>query len=129
MDFTYIAKRSIIAGHSAGSQYTISFELSDFRRSSSINGKTTTTIDGSEVTVINHDVVLLDISSVIIEDTGTPDVFWMREFLDSVKGKETFTLDDGSGPISVVLNDIKNPYREDRLSPTAYRYSFAARVL
>lgn len=129
MQIDYTAKRSIQAGHSSGTGYTINIDLTQSDRMSSITGTQNKSINGSTVTVVNDDVTEYQITTVAVGTSTTPDIDDMREFMDSVKGGETFQLDISGSSASYVLSGISNPFTETRLADIYYRYSFKVRAL
>lgn len=99
---TYIAKNSLISGHTTGESYNLEPQLHEHNYISETNGTTQRALDGSYESLINnrdklHDLVIGGINETDLED-------W-DEFIDSVDNKEIFTLDI-TGTISVPVNAI-----------------------
>ena len=130
MDFTYTAKRSVQSGHTAGNSYTLSIDLQQFDRASRIQGTQRTALDGTTVTIAHREETDISIATDLVaaNGTGTPSYLDMREFLDSVKGGELFTIDDGANPFSAKITDLANPYTETREGSLYFRYGFRVRV-
>jgi len=130
MDFTYTAKRSVQSGHSAGTSYTITIDLQQFDRASRLQGTQRTALDGTTVTIAHREETDINIATDLVpaDGSGAPSYLDMREFLDSVKGGELFTVDDGSSPFSARVVDLANPYTETREGSLYFRYSFRVRV-
>lgn len=125
MQIDYTAKRSIKTGHTATTGYTINIDVAVYDRSSSISGNQVKSLSGNTVTTVNNDLIKLNINTVLVSSTTTPDIDDMREFLDSVKAGETFQLDS----VNYILDSISSPYSEAREGVNYFRYSFMARQL
>ena len=125
MQIDYTAKRSIKTGHTATTSYQINIDVAVYDRSSSIDGSQVKSLSGNTVTTVNNDLIKLNINTVLVSSTTTPDIDDMREFLDSVKAGETFQLDS----VNYILDSISSPYSETREGVNYFRYSFQVRQL
>lgn len=125
MQFDYTAKRSIIGGHSSGVTYQINISVRTDDRSSAIKGAQNETLTGALYTVIHAEVIEHTIETVACNSTTSTTNSEMREFLDSVKGGESFDIDG----TTCVLTSITNPYTEIRVNSDSHRYQFKAREL
>lgn len=93
MQIDYTAKRSLKSGHTAETAYTIDVKLTQSDRSANIAGEQVVSLSGNTVTTVHRYRELYQLTTNLISETTTPDVSDMREFLDSVRGGETFQLD------------------------------------
>jgi len=124
MEFIYYAKRSIQVAHTLGNQYVIDIDVVD-DYSTSIKGKRIESLAGNTVTIIHNDEEYLNIRTENVNGSTTPSIADMREFLNSVKAGEIFSLNGTNAS----LISITAPYTETRLGNSDYySYSFKVRT-
>ena len=127
MEFEYTAARSIQGSHTIGVSYTVDINLQQLDRVVTRKGPAPlTALDGSQVTVTHRVEASYSIKTDYVDTTTTPAVDDLREMLDSVVGGETWTMDDGSGALNIVL--VGNTYKETR-NGTMLSYGFKVRLL
>lgn len=122
-DITYTAEREIASGHTQGTQYTITIPLARWDRSPRTEKNTVRSLSGRTMTRRLNTVVFYDITTSPTDDATQ--IAHMREFLASVNGGETFTINPfGGGAISLKLD---GDHREGRQGTTDF-ISFAFKV-
>lgn len=111
----YEARRSLAAGHAAGTSYTLDLRLRDKDRKRDVERKTHIAIGGAVYsTYYRGDTVW----SLVTAPLAGDDADQMREFLDSVEDGQLFTFDPfhwaaGAADLrSVVIHS--DGYTEDR---------------
>lgn len=124
MQIDYTAKRSIQAGHTEDSSYTININLSVADRVPESKGSQAESLSGNTVTVVHNLRVSYVITTELVTTLTTPSLSDMREFLDSVKGGESFTTDIDGTTKSYRLKSFSSPYSEKREATSYFRYSF-----
>jgi len=130
MQIDYTARRSIKAGHSVDTPYTIVVDLSRLDRKYATVGNQAVALSGTTYTTVHRREVLFDLQTTLIESSGTPDIADMLEFLDSVSSGESFSLDVSGTTETYVLTSITRPYSTTRVGyDDIYRYSFSVRKL
>lgn len=129
MQIDYTAIRSIKSGHSADTDYQIDIDLLESNRMSNTIGVQNKMLDGTTITVVHRHQISFDITTSLVDSSTTPDVDDMREFLDSVKGGETFQLDIDGSSVDYILDSISSPFSEIRNHPNKFRYQFKVRQL
>lgn len=130
MQIDYIAKRSLKAGHTVDTLYTINVLLNRADRTYTGVGRRNIAISGSTVTTIHRRDEFWDLTTAIISDTGTPDNDDLKEFLDSVVSGEVFQIDISGSLQNCILDQFKNPFRRIRVGfDELYRYSFRVRMV
>ena len=129
MIIDYTAQRTLKSGHTAGTAYQITANLSVNDRISGAEGAQMKSLAGINFTTIHREKIVYNLAVELITSSTTPDQDDMREFLDSVKYGETFQLDVTGSSIDFVLDSFTNPYVESRRLPNFFRYAFAARKL
>lgn len=90
---TYTAKDrgDLISGHSAETQYTFDLFLQEYQGSTTRQQNTQKSLSGNRVTTLHH---LERTFSVVTSPTASSTIIQnIREFLSSVAGGESFTLD------------------------------------
>lgn len=127
---TYTALRSIIAGHSSGTDYTIDFNAQALDPSYKVVKNTSQSLGGqTEVMRVRKDA-FWDITSDYLEQA---DLAQWKEFLDSVDAGEAFTFDaygtsaSADNPISVERVDDDGAPK--RIQAQLYTISFKVREL
>lgn len=129
MQIDYTAKRNLKSGHSADTAYQIDVDLSQSDRVSTTEGNQSIALSGETVTVVHRYQEVYSLTTAIISSSSTPDLDDLREFLDSVKGGETFQLDLSGSSEDYVLDSISNPFTENRVPVGKFRFSFRVRKL
>ena len=124
MQIDYTALRSIQAGHSASTAYTINVDLSQADRMPDNKLVQNVALNGNTVTTIHALKTKYSITTSLIDTTTTPTLSDMREFLDSVKAGESFTSDISGATVSYRILNPKSPYSENREGQAYFRYSF-----
>ena len=125
MQIDYTALRSVKAGHSASTAYTINVDLTQADRVPVSTGTQLTSLNGNTVTTVHDLATQYSITTVLLTSSTTPSILDMREFLDSVKAGETFTTDITGATASFRMTNFKTPYSEDRTDQAYFRYSFS----
>ncbi len=124
---TYTAKRQIINGHSADTDYTISFGLSQRQKPVTIDKEQNVSIGGNVETILRKIVDFWDLTTTPIDAADRES--W-HEFLYSVSVGESFTLDltDASPEVTyaVILDGTWSEAYPDP-SLLYYQYSFRVR--
>lgn len=87
---SYVAKRKLITGHISGASYELTLPFSQFNSSININKKTHTSLSGQQETVLTRIDNRISIALSEFPRTMLPQI---REFIHSVAGGETFTVD------------------------------------
>lgn len=133
---TYIARRSIIPGHSINVSYSIDLNVIDMPIDREPNVTVQKTLDGQEEAIRFH---AAEFYNVVLSVHSAGQIAAIKEFLDSVEAKEIFTFDPyGSAntpvaPISVTMDS--NGYQLQRQprgqggANDDYRTTFRVRVL
>ena len=88
--FTYTAKRSVMDGHDAGTEYTLEIGIEDWTPDSSPDVKTSTTLSGRRFSQLTNIEQTWTVRTLSVNDAATLDQ--LAEFLDSVAGGEVFTV-------------------------------------
>ena len=115
---TYTAKRSVIAGHTAGTDYSIDVVLEQADKSVRPVVDQQRSISGAQETLLHRVDVTWQIVIGSINNAGLPA---MREFLDSVYAGEAFIIDiygsvaTADSPINV---EATPGYQERRVNGT-----------
>lgn len=127
---TYTAKRNLIAGHSAGTSYSLETNARGLDPSDKIVGSEGVSLDGTTEGVLDRVEQLWQVTTGAITSA---DLAAWREFFASVGAKESFTF-DAYGSIAtpdnaqtVLLEGSPQYRRIKRLS--AFTISFKVRVL
>ena len=129
MQIDYTALRSIKSGHSASTAYTINVDLKSADRIPESSGSQLMSLSGNAVSTVHNLTVTYAVTTVLLTSSTTPSILDMREFLDSVKAGETFTMDISGASANYRLKSFKNPYTESREDQAYFRYSFQAYAL
>ncbi len=124
MQIVYTALRSIQSGHTVDTDYTINLNISVANRLPNIDATINKSISGARVTTLRSSLFTYDITSTLVSTSTTPDIDDLREFLDSVKHGEQFTLDISGATVTYTLDKTANPYQEVSETVGYYRYSF-----
>lgn len=130
MNIIYTAKRNLISGHSADTEYEFDVNVSGYDRTSKPNSETSVSIDQSAVQTLLHGIEeSYAIRTIPLPDTSTK-ALQMREFLDSVVSGEDFTV-DLYGTVSTIDDPIivtlSGDYTESRVSMHNIIFSFSVR--
>lgn len=133
---TYTAKRSLIAGHTVNTSYSLDLNVVDMPIDREPSVSTQTTLDGNEETIRFHACEYFNVGLAVQTSTQ---ILQIKEFLDSVEGKEVFTFDPyGSAnvPASPLTATLASPGYQFSRQPLGqggandgYRTSFRVRVL
>ena len=94
--FTYTSLRNLKAGHSAGTDYTITVNLQQADEQISPQHSQNMALSGNSVTVAHRIDQIINITTDYINAGTTPDVDDMLEFMWSVAHNESFTYNDGT---------------------------------
>ena len=127
MQIDYTAKRSVQAGHSIDTPYTINIDLYENDRTFKAHGVENKALNGNTVAVIHRVEETNNLTTVLVSAATSPTVLDMREFLDSVVGGEVFQLDISGVSIDYKLHSMTKPYSERELERSNFRYSFQVR--
>jgi len=125
---TYTAKRNISSGHTLSTQYTMDFTMSRADRRHNVYNRQSESLNGTRETLRYYGSEFYDITVNEIEHADLP--LW-REFIESVDGGETFTIDiygteaSPDNPVTATLES--NYYAEQRIQTTLY-YNISFRV-
>jgi hypothetical protein len=93
--FTYTAKRSVIAGHTAGLSYSLEIGVQTLSPTQNRRSNTKTALDGVTSQTRLHNIVKgwsINTAFIDLDPTEELPEEWV-EFIDSVSGGETFQLD------------------------------------
>lgn len=133
---TYTARRSIIAGHAINVAYSIDLNVIDMPIDREPQVTIQRTLDGQEEAIRFHAVELYNVSLAL---HTAAQIAAIKEFLDSVEAKETFTFDPyGSAnvpvsPLTATIDSggyqlVRNPRGQGGANDD-YRTTFRVRVL
>lgn len=131
MYVTYTAVRSLIGGHSAATDYSLTFKASASERMAKTTRNSQTSLGGQTESLRVRQDVMWEIETNVVLEADIPN--W-REFLDSVDNCETFTL-DLTGTVAVPVDPVsvemvEDSYSEQRLGLTDnVKIRFKVRVL
>lgn len=120
----YEAKRSLIAGHVAGTQYEIEFSIRSARRSRASVTQANRSFAGDRETLYFRADEVWSVETTLVDESNLD--AW-REFLDSVEDGESFQLDVGgsvASPGEVMNGFIEGRPAENRAEPNWYRFRF-----
>lgn len=126
---TYTAKRNVDASRIEDVIYVFNVGLTQFTRNVNRQQNTTTSLSGERFTTLHRLDETYDISTVPINDSAL--LVQMREFLDSVAGGESFSVDafgsvgSADNPITLVLD---GNYTESLVDLTGF-YSFSFKAI
>ena len=127
MYLTYTAKREIISGHSAGTDYTITIYLRTIDRSNSVIKNENVSISGIRETIRHRKESYIDLTVNKVEEEDLPQ--W-REWFHSVDGGETFTIEltnaSPETPLNVTLDS--DQYKEARMADFTNIFQISFRV-
>lgn len=129
MYITYTAKREIISGHSAGTDYTITISVNVKDRSNQVIKNENVSISGIKETLRHRKESYIDVTAIKIAEADLPQ--W-REWFHSVDGGETFTIELTGGspetPLTVTLDT--DQFQETRMGAflTTYQIPFRVRL-
>lgn len=105
---TYTAARSLIAGHSVGTSYTINFDPAVAEKSRKRQAEQQTSLGGTRDTLLHRIEYRYECGTDAVHSSSVAE---LEEFLDSVSGGETFVLDMYGtsavpvSPVTVTLDD------------------------
>jgi hypothetical protein len=120
MIITYTAKRNLASGHTSGTIYSLTFNVSSFVEARKRNRKTNDTLDGTTYGVTHYVKKKFTFKTQVFEGT---DLNQFREFIDSVDYGETFTITDpDTGTVYTVYLDSWTPGRVLK-KLNAFKYS------
>lgn len=125
----YTAKRSVIDSHSELTEYEFEVALNKFERSAKRDQETSPSLSGLRYTVLHRIDIGFDVSTIPIKDTDLLDQ--MREFLDSVAGGESFSIDvfgTALAPNNALELILDGDYTENMVDISGY-YAFSFKVL
>ena len=126
MQIDYTAKRNLLGGHLAGSQYTISIGVEAFDKTPRWSGEVNRALSGNTVTITHEYGDDYSITTVALGETDPVlNIYHMREFLDSVRLGETFELNGQSA----MLADPSGAYSESHVGYVYKKFSFSVRIL
>jgi len=123
---TYTAKDrgDLMAGHSAGTEYTLEIPLTKWDRDFKDEARTTRSLSGTPHTVFHRTDRIYRFATVSTDNTNL--INSLREFASSVAAGETFTLDPyGSiaSPDEALLVTMHRRLDERREHQTAFSFS------
>lgn len=127
--YTAVDRGSLVSGHSDGTSYSLDFRAASINRARGRDAEESVSLSGKTETLFNRQDKTWTITTTHVEDA---DFGQWEEFLDSVAGGESFTLDpyasgaaSPSDPKTVVLvGDPTEPHAGQTLKR---RISFKAR--
>lgn len=132
MYVTYTARRRLISGHSAGIDYSLTFDAQQYDTELVPKVAQSIAIDGTTQTDFKRLDEVYDIDTDLFASSLVDD--WL-EFLASVAGGETFTFDATSSnpaapgtPLSVIIEGTRS-IKPKRVSNAWWQVSFKVRVL
>jgi|GEM_PF-1784715 hypothetical protein len=134
---TYIAKRSLVAGHVAGQEYSLVVPIEDWTPRRERVTEEVTSLDGKQFQTFHRKDRLWSVGTVPLDAIGQVEpadadlVEQLREWEDSVQAGEVFQIDPfgtpetPGQPVSVTL---KGDVTESLVNSVGYyRYSFNVR--
>ena len=127
---TYIAARSLVAGHTAGDEYAIEIPFSRWDRVAKREAETIRTLSGNSFTRLHRIDTSYDAGTVPVDDTAL--INQMREFLASVAGGEEFTVDPLgtiAAPDQEFAVEIEGDPTESRQQNFWFSFQFRVRAL
>lgn len=132
MRVTYTASREIMSGHSSGTQYDFIFSFISSDAKANPIKDSSIALDGSTVTTYWRTDNIWNITTKAYQ-RGTSDYNQMIEFLNSVIGGETFTLDEYGtvpSPDTPITCILEGGFDRSRLEFTTYfTFSFSIRQI
>lgn len=133
---TYIAKRSLIPGHSANTSYSMNLPVVSLPISRNVSNERQEAIDGTRETIRFYACEIWDITLAVMYGTAAAQV---KEFLDSVEDGETFTFDpygSANTPVNPMSAEIDSKGYQSNRDPRGqggstdgFRRSFQVRVM
>lgn len=122
---TYTAKRSLVAGHTAGEEYSINIPLTQWDRSTRRVMDTSRALSGMGYTRLHRVDEFYSVATIPIN--SETQIQRMREFLASVSGGEGFSIDPyGTG--EVFQCSLEDDPAESRIAMTYFSFSFQVRT-
>lgn len=113
MKITYTAKRSLIAGHTFGEEYTLTFDILAFDPDYPVSKEESTTLNGTIEALLNRIEERWRVTAFAIEPANRAQ--W-REFIDSVAAREPFVMEEDAMEVTATLDGEP---RYTRISTTA----------
>jgi hypothetical protein len=133
---TYTARRSLIAGHSINVSYSLDLRVVSMPIDREPNVTTQTTLDGNQEAIRFYGCEYYNVSLAV---HTASQILQLKEFLDSVEAKESFTFDPyGSanvpaGPLTATMDSAGYQFTREPLGQgganDSYRATFRVRVL
>lgn len=133
---TYTARRSLIPGHTATTSYSLDLNVVDMPIDREPSVTIQKSLDGHEEAIRFHAVEFYNVSLSL---HSAAQIAAIKEFLDSVEAKETFTFDaygSASAPVSPLTATLESPGYQLQRQPRGqgganddYRTTFRVRVL
>ena len=123
--YTAVDRGNLAAGHSAGTQYSIDFRVSQPGRKTSRVISERTAMSGKSETLFIRKDIFLDVTTTPVASSASAQ--WV-EFIESVLGGETYTLDmDGTSgapvsPRSCKLDGDPSEITEGQTDYTRYQF-------
>lgn len=131
MIITYIARRSLMSGHTAGTQYTADLNVVKFDRGVTAKSYPNISLDRKNTQTIFHGLdETAEITTIPLRHESAG-IGQMREFLDSVMEGQYFTIDilgstaSPTAEISAILDTQE--YREVTVGGLYAQFSFRLR--
>lgn len=127
--YTAVDRGELVSGHVAGAEYSFDFDVSNASESPKTNRHTSRSLSGkSQSTLYSHDYIWSVTSTTITKGS----VEWrnFREFISSVRGGESFTLDifgansSPDNPLVMIINNNSAGFNHAQID--LYRVSFSA---
>lgn len=125
---TYTAKRNVDGSRTSGIVYSFDVNLNQYTRQVDRHADTMVSLSGTRITTFHRIDENYNVSTVPINDSTL--LTQMREFLDSVAGGETFTLDafgSVASPDNAITFVLEN-YTETLVDLSGF-YSFSFKVI
>jgi len=123
-DIIYTAKRSVKAGHTSGTDYTLSILfLIDTAGSQRIGPRPAVALSGAQVTTTHRVEKTRSLETDYVSTATTPAVADLVEFLDSVIGGEQFSID------GVNYRLVSDSYSEQNEGKLFKKYAFKVRAV
>ena len=124
---SYTAKRSLAAGHSVDTVYSMDLKLSALDKDPKRIGRSFVPIGGGGEYQFDRVDIYYSIASIPMLDLSL-----YTEFLDSVSHGETFDIDiDGTvaAPVSIVDAELSGDYKQPRVEGMIFRNVFRVKLL
>lgn len=120
----------LVAGHSAGTSYSIEIPLSEWNESVKEQKSVVRSLSGVKHTILHNRIYFYQFKTVSTDNVST--ILSLDEFFSSVAGGETFTIDP-YGTIATPQTDISltidGTHNTQRVNQTEFTYSAKAEAV